>query len=143
MQLHLKFREVQNLCNGVIVNFLVVTYKLSPNLSVSEMAPTFDPSLMDDQRSPSPQGRHRSVSPTEGNRVETIPEDRIPAQPPAGGSPQSSPRGEEQERDQQAVNSGMFSFHCIVQLYIFWSFMPSQERQYNITVCINSKVSVT
>ncbi|XP_053397817.1 spectrin alpha chain, non-erythrocytic 1-like isoform X2 [Mercenaria mercenaria] len=56
-----------------------------------EMAPSFDASELEVQRSPSPPGRGRSISPTDGMRVETIPEDGAVSQPP----PQASPRGQE------------------------------------------------
>ena len=73
------------------------------------MAPTFDTSaMMEDNRSPSPTGRHRSVSPDQGNRVEPIPEHSVAEM---RVSPRTSPRKEEQDhtdgyRDQSWNNNG-------------------------------------
>ena len=75
------------------------------------MAPSLDEAELDVQRSPSPPGRGRSVSPTEGTHVHTIPEDDVVSEPPPQpssprrqepGSPRGqelgSPRGQQVER---------------------------------------------
>ncbi|KAL4238363.1 Spectrin beta chain [Mactra antiquata] len=75
-----------------------------------EMAPMFDPAdIADVQRSPSPPNRGRSVSPTEGTRVETIPEDSLMKTP--GQPHETSPRLQESQasvspRYTEPVNGG-------------------------------------
>lgn len=93
------------------------------------MAPSIDASEINVPRSPSPTGRGRSVSPTDGTRVETIPEDGTvsqsqpkpqprpqPGSPPRRQEPQvsMSPKKEEPVnnadnfRRQTAENRGIF-----------------------------------